>query len=606
MSKTVYIGQASNGENGITGNAPGNQTGRELNISKWYSRPWDHVIRCKDLSKAATMASAMAWLCKCKKIGYDQGNRTTLYNEIKKLGWENYTELNTKVETDCCALVDVCLNIAGYRISSGTTTYTLVNNLKKISDDFYYFTSSKYTQGTDYLKEGDILLNTNAHAALVLGDGAKAQSGGGTSSSSSSSGTSQGGFISSAVIGATSEAKKTEVDYSLEKSKVFSDYNTLYNLINKDINGTTNLKNKVKKIRELLIKGDNNKGTSAIHTTKNLYGQSISFLYDIYTQMSSILKSYKPSPSYKTRKVNLEQGVNTRLSALKIKIESLKNNVDIFDTVEWKNIESSLISDNGSISTKEQELTLLLNEVSNAIEKYDDQIKQQQDKSIFLQEEIDNQYEIINDQLSSYTIINNEELKMKNRIEKINLNLDNNFKLNFSNNYKYWNQNIIDSPNLLDFWFDFLDTKGELEEASVQQVGIRNKISNNEIDAIYYKDTPQVIYYDQDKIKEVDFSKTGYSYIPVNDYFIQQLTNSSYGLSAKEKLDELLYDYGYCTQEVQLTTVPIYYLEPNHRVFIYNKETQIEGEYLVDKISIPLAYNGTMGITVTKAPERLY
>jgi hypothetical protein len=33
---------------------------------------------------------------------------------------------------------------------------------------------------------------------------------------------------------------------------------------------------------------------------------------------------------------------------------------------------------------------------------------------------------------------------------------------------------------------------------------------------------------------------------------------------------------------------------------LYNEETGINGRYKVDKITIPLTYNGTMSITATK------
>jgi hypothetical protein len=49
--------------------------------------------------------------------------------------------------------------------------------------------------------------------------------------------------------------------------------------------------------------------------------------------------------------------------------------------------------------------------------------------------------------------------------------------------------------------------------------------------------------------------------------------------------------------------VPIYYLEPNTRVHVFDEETNINGDYIVSKITIPLAYNGTMSLTATKASE---
>jgi hypothetical protein len=51
--------------------------------------------------------------------------------------------------------------------------------------------------------------------------------------------------------------------------------------------------------------------------------------------------------------------------------------------------------------------------------------------------------------------------------------------------------------------------------------------------------------------------------------------------------------------------VPIYYLEPNNRIYVYDKNSNINGQYIVSRLSISLTYNGTMSITATKAPERI-
>ena len=78
---------------------------------------------------------------------------------------------------------------------------------------------------------------------------------------------------------------------------------------------------------------------------------------------------------------------------------------------------------------------------------------------------------------------------------------------------------------------------------------------------------------------------------------------SARGKSAKDRLDELIYQHGYCTESVSITAIPIYYLEPNTRVYIYDNKTGIDGDYIVSKITLPLTYNGTMSITATKAAE---
>ena len=87
-----------------------------------------------------------------------------------------------------------------------------------------------------------------------------------------------------------------------------------------------------------------------------------------------------------------------------------------------------------------------------------------------------------------------------------------------------------------------------------------------------------------------------------SDYF----NISSQGKSARDMLNELLYKHSYCTETVSTQTIPIYYLEPNTLISIEDKNANINGEYILNKITIPLTYNGMMNIQATKAPQRLY
>ena len=65
-------------------------------------------------------------------------------------------------------------------------------------------------------------------------------------------------------------------------------------------------------------------------------------------------------------------------------------------------------------------------------------------------------------------------------------------------------------------------------------------------------------------------------------------TISGQGKSAKDELDSLLYNHTYATDSTTLTAVPIYHLQPNTRVFVKDKNTGINGEYIINKITIPL------------------
>ena len=167
--------------------------------------------------------------------------------------------------------------------------------------------------------------------------------------------------------------------------------------------------------------------------------------------------------------------------------------------------------------------------------------------------------------------------------------------------YPYWRKDVYESPQSLNFWFDFLDSDGELAQFNVQNVGRRPKVVNDSnVKSIYFRDTPGIIFRTSDE-EEI---MTGYRYIQAP--MIETMFKiSTQGKSAKDRLDELIYNHAYCIESATITSIPIYYLEPNIRVHLYDSETNLSGDYIVSKYTIPLAYNGTMSITATKAAENI-
>lgn len=169
-----------------------------------------------------------------------------------------------------------------------------------------------------------------------------------------------------------------------------------------------------------------------------------------------------------------------------------------------------------------------------------------------------------------------------------------------ASDYLYWNKAVYNAPETLNFWFDFLDSGGELMQYNAHSIGSRPKpVNETTIKSIYFREIPDVIFrqYDSD-----DVTLTGYRYIQVKD-IDTMFSISAQGKSAKDRLDELIYQYGYCTESVNLSTIPIYYLEPNIRIHIRDEKVNIDGDYVVTKMTIPLAYNGTMSMTATKAAD---
>ena len=175
----------------------------------------------------------------------------------------------------------------------------------------------------------------------------------------------------------------------------------------------------------------------------------------------------------------------------------------------------------------------------------------------------------------------------------------------------HWHYNVSKYPEMLNFWFDFLDTEGELAKYSVKNVGSRPKAENNtDIKAIYFREIPEVIFYGEDvsneELEKQRTMKPGYTFIRLNNTMENLFSISGQGKSAKDELDSMLYNYTYCTESISLSTIPIYYLQPNTRIFVRDDKSGINGEYIMESFSLPLGHGGTMSISAVKAVENMY
>ena len=79
----------------------------------------------------------------------------------------------------------------------------------------------------------------------------------------------------------------------------------------------------------------------------------------------------------------------------------------------------------------------------------------------------------------------------------------------------------------------------------------------------------------------------------------------SYCYTAQETAQELLYQHTNYNETIVLQAVPIYYLEPNTRISVYNQKAGIYGDYVIKNISLPIDAGGLMTINAIRALERI-
>lgn len=170
----------------------------------------------------------------------------------------------------------------------------------------------------------------------------------------------------------------------------------------------------------------------------------------------------------------------------------------------------------------------------------------------------------------------------------------------------FWNKEINSRPQGLLFWVDFLEPSSSImEKISVPVIGQRTKVvEDKNVKAVHYKDIPSVIFKRNNDNAETEL-KSGYTYININKNTENYFSISTKGKSANERLEELLYTNGYCPENITVQAIPVYHLEPNHHIYIQDLKSGIDGEYMVEKITIPLSYNKTMSITASKVVDSI-
>ena len=87
----------------------------------------------------------------------------------------------------------------------------------------------------------------------------------------------------------------------------------------------------------------------------------------------------------------------------------------------------------------------------------------------------------------------------------------------------------------------------------------------------------------------------------IYDYILENV----WGYSAQEVGRELLYQYTNYSETITIQCIPIYYLEANTRITVYNQKAGISGDYIIKSISLPIDVGGTMTINAVRALERI-
>ena len=173
------------------------------------------------------------------------------------------------------------------------------------------------------------------------------------------------------------------------------------------------------------------------------------------------------------------------------------------------------------------------------------------------------------------------------------------------NDDKQWKR--ID-PSSMDYFLDFIDTDSELGKFSVGAIGRRTKVVvDDAVTTLYQPPVPDYVIVDINDPNAssltAELRNKGQAYIQVSNR--DAYTYAGIGKDAFSVIRDLIMNHTSYSETINITALPLYYLEPNIRIEVEDKLSNIYGDYIIKSISLPLTHEGTMSISAARATNRL-
>lgn len=170
-------------------------------------------------------------------------------------------------------------------------------------------------------------------------------------------------------------------------------------------------------------------------------------------------------------------------------------------------------------------------------------------------------------------------------------------------NDDYWHKNVKDNPSLLNFWIDFIEPNGDLEQFGISLIGDRTYFkSDKDANILLTERTPEIQFQPTDEVR-VEQGSFDLDMLQVPPNIRDMFVIASQKTSVISKINELINTHTQLVTGISITALPVYYLQPNKMIYINNTSSKVEGNFNISKITIPLTYNGTMTITGSKILE---
>ena len=135
---------------------------------------------------------------------------------------------------------------------------------------------------------------------------------------------------------------------------------------------------------------------------------------------------------------------------------------------------------------------------------------------------------------------------------------------------------VLKHPSDIDYWLDFIDTTTAIGALSISNIGRRTYVVNsNDINCVFEPEIPDYVLIkkgqkDTDE-KRQECEDRNQAYIQVDEAIYDMLAVGGIPNGAFTEIKNLLHEYTSYNETIQIQTIPIYHLNPNIRIGVYDK-----------------------------------
>lgn len=165
----------------------------------------------------------------------------------------------------------------------------------------------------------------------------------------------------------------------------------------------------------------------------------------------------------------------------------------------------------------------------------------------------------------------------------------------------------IDSAKM-DYYLDFIDTNSELGKFSIKTIGRRTvAVTDKDVTMLYRPPTPDYVILEKDNPNNIakieELNAIGQKFMIVEQRNLYQY--AAVGKDAFSVVRDLIFKHTTYNETINLSTMPIYHIEPNIRIEVEDSRSNIHGDYIIKSMTLPLTHEGTMSISALRAFNRL-